>query len=60
MTETTVIQDQAVRIRFSGHESFPLRFSWLAKGVRYCKAKPMGFSDPEAMVSPSMSAAAGM
>jgi len=39
------------RIRFSGHESFPLRFSWLAKGVRFCKSKPMGFSDPEAMVS---------
>ncbi len=51
MPETTVIQDPSVRVRFSGHESFPLRFSWLAKGVRFCKSNPMGFSDPEAMVS---------
>ena len=48
---TPAIQDQPLRVRFSGHESFPLRFSWLAKGVRFCKAKPVGFSDPEAMVS---------
>jgi len=51
MSQVTAIQDHTTRVRFSGHESFPLRFSWLAKGVRFCKSKPSGFSDPEAMVA---------
>jgi hypothetical protein len=51
MPATASIQDSIVRVRFSGHESFPLRFSWLAKGVRFCKTNPTGFSDPEAMVT---------
>ncbi|MEL6330767.1 MAG: DUF4007 family protein [Planctomycetota bacterium] len=32
MLEPATIQS----VRFSGHESFPLRFSWLAKAVRAC------------------------
>jgi hypothetical protein len=51
MPATASIQDSIVRVRFSGHESFSLRFSWLAKGVRFCKTNPTGFSDPEAMVA---------
>lgn len=50
MKETAVIQVPAGRVRFSGHESFPLRFSWLAKGVRFCPGA-QGFADPEAMVA---------
>lgn len=38
------------RARFSGHESFPLRFGWLAKGVRLCHADPEGFAKADAMV----------
>mgnify|MGYP001417927485 CR=1 FL=1 len=45
------IQDQPRRLRFSGHESFPLRFSWLAKGVRFCAKNPESFADAEAMVA---------
>jgi len=42
---------QALRPRFSGHESFPLRFGWLAKGVRFCQQNPNGFgTDSDAMV----------
>jgi hypothetical protein len=51
MIEASVIQLQGARARFSGHESFPLRFSWLAKGVRFCAGSPEGFADPEAMVA---------
>lgn len=51
MPEAAVIQVPTGRVRFSGHESFPLRFSWLAKGVRYCPDAPHGFADPEAMVA---------
>lgn len=51
MKESAVIQVPAGRVRFSGHESFPLRFSWLAKGVRFCPGAPQGFADPEAMVA---------
>src|SRR5438874_2742214 len=51
MIEAAVIQSQGPRVRFSGHESFPLRFSWLAKGVRFCAGSPEGFADPEAMVA---------
>lgn len=50
MEDAAVIQVPAGRVRFSGHESFPLRFSWLAKGVRFCATFEHGFADPEAMV----------
>jgi hypothetical protein len=35
---------------FSGHESFPLRFSWLAKAVRGIENDPDLFSKPDAIV----------
>lgn len=34
--------------RISGHESFPCRYSWLPKAVRYLAANPMLFSDEDA------------
>ncbi|MCC6428270.1 MAG: DUF4007 family protein [Phycisphaerales bacterium] len=43
------IQTGGIRPRFSGHESFPLRFGWLATGVRFCRQRPSGFS-ADAMV----------
>ncbi len=50
MEPPTVIQESPLRARFSGHESFPLRFGWLAKGVRLCQTQPDGFAQSEAMV----------
>ena len=51
MTAAPAIQTDGIRPRFSGHESFPLRFGWLAKGVRFCRQRPTGFSaDADAMV----------
>jgi hypothetical protein len=37
---------------FSGHESFPIRFTWLAKAVRHCELEAQRdlFSRPDAMV----------
>src|SRR5688500_13605213 len=37
---------------FSGHESFPLRFTWLTKAVRHCEAVRERdlFSRPDGMV----------
>lgn len=37
---------------FSGHESFPIRFTWLAKAVRHCEPEAHRdlFSRPDAMV----------
>ena len=40
--------------RFSGHESFPFRYTWLPKAIRGLKENPLLFSnddDDEAMVS---------
>ena len=34
---------------FSGHESFPLRHTWLTKGVRHCAGNPLIFSSDDAM-----------
>lgn len=34
--------------RISGHESFPCRYSWLPKAVRFLSANPMLFSDEDA------------
>lgn len=39
-----------IQLVFSGHESFPLRFSWLAKAVRGVTHNPNLFGDPEAVV----------
>lgn len=38
---------------FSGHESFPIRFTWLTKAVRQCEPKEQRdlFSKPDAMVT---------
>jgi hypothetical protein len=35
---------------FSGHETFPLRYGWLRKGVQAVKGDPAFFSDAAAMV----------
>ena len=39
--------DSAVNFRFSGHESFPLRYAWLPKAVRAIAANPNAFADEE-------------
>lgn len=36
---------------FSGHESFPLRNTWLTKGVMGCSEAPLLFTKEDAMVS---------
>jgi hypothetical protein len=36
---------------FSGHESFPLRHTWLTKGVMGCSQDPLLFTREDAMVS---------
>ena len=35
---------------FTGHESFPLRYSWLSKGYKSTYDEPNFFSRPDAMV----------
>ncbi|HEV3455327.1 MAG TPA: DUF4007 family protein [Thermoanaerobaculia bacterium] len=44
--------DSIQAVVFSGHESFPLRFTWLAKAVRHCESEAQRdlFSRPDAMV----------
>jgi len=36
--------------KFSGHQSFPLRNTWLTKGVRACADDPAVFRAPDALV----------
>ena len=36
---------------FSGHESFPFRYTWLTKGVAACVSDPMIFHSKDAMVT---------
>ena len=38
------------RVSFSGHESFPVRYSWLKKAVDGVAADPHAFSKDDAMV----------
>jgi len=38
------------RFKFSGHETFPLRFGWLPKGLRELKNNPNIFFEKDAMV----------
>jgi hypothetical protein len=38
------------RYGFSGHETFPFRYSWLPKGVWYLRDRPELFSTDEALV----------
>jgi hypothetical protein len=49
MSGSTSIQAQV----FSGHESFPIRFTWLTKAVRLCEPENQRdlFSRPDAMVT---------
>jgi hypothetical protein len=49
MSESASIQARV----FSGHESFPIRFTWLTKAVRHCEVKEDRdlFSRPDAMVT---------
>ncbi len=37
------------RAAFSGHESFPFRYTWLYKGVAYCHQNPDIFGQEDAM-----------
>jgi len=41
----------SIRIKFSGHESFPFRHTWLTKGVTACANDPTIFRKPEALVT---------
>jgi len=36
-------------VSFSGHESFPFRYTWLTKGVTHCDQKPDVFNDDNAI-----------
>ena len=49
MFEPAFVQGQI----FSGHESFPIRFTWLTKAVRHCEPEKDRdlFSRPDAMVT---------
>ena len=49
MSRTEVLQAQV----YSGHESFPIRFTWLTKAVRHCEREEHRdlFSRPDAMVT---------
>jgi hypothetical protein len=49
MSGKEVIQAQV----YSGHESFPIRFTWLTKAVRHCEPEESRdlFSRPDAMVT---------
>ncbi|MCL4722145.1 MAG: DUF4007 family protein, partial [Gammaproteobacteria bacterium] len=38
------------RYRFTGHESFPLRYSWLPKGIQTLEVKPGVFRDDQATI----------
>ncbi len=55
MTVTAPIQELAAESRstpvFSGHESFPLRFTWLTKAVQAVARDPAVFAAEEAMVT---------
>jgi len=37
--------------KFSGHQSFPFRNTWLTKGVVHCAEKPSVFREPDALVT---------
>ena len=51
MLNSKFIQLLGRSVAFSGHESFPLRFSWLAKAVRGVVDHPDLFRRPDAIVS---------
>jgi len=47
-----MISNESIQsVAFSGHESFPLRFSWLAKAVRGIQRDPGLFSRADAIVT---------
>ena len=39
------------RASFSGHETFPLRYTWLPKSVNFVAAEPQGFNREDALVT---------
>lgn len=47
----TIGETQTERYSFSGHETFPFRYSWLPKGMRHLRENPELFSDDEAIVT---------
>jgi hypothetical protein len=49
VTESNAVQIDTTK--FSGHETFTLRYGWLTKSVYFVKENPEGFSSDEAMVS---------
>lgn len=44
-------KNQAERYSFSGHETFPFRYSWLPKGIKHLKENPRLFAEEEAIVT---------
>lgn len=52
VSQPILCQGGAGQYRISGHESFPCRYTWLPKAVRWLKDRPKLFSDEaEAMVA---------
>ncbi|WP_020375122.1 DUF4007 family protein [Sulfobacillus thermosulfidooxidans] len=47
---TTEITAQPSSINFSGHETFPFRFSWLWKGIKAVNDNPKIFSSQESII----------
>ncbi len=43
-------QNQAIKLRFSGHQTFVARNGWLEKGARLVTENPRGFLDDNAVV----------
>ena len=44
------MSDLTHRLTFSGHQTFPFRYSWLPKGVRGLAADPVLFRREDALV----------
>ena len=51
LNEAPVLPVNNPRYSFSGHQTFPFRYSWLPKGIRGIEHDPKLFSKPEAMVT---------
>jgi len=49
--ERSVKSDEIIRYGFTGHETFPFRYPWPAKGVRAASAHPCIFGEEDATVT---------
>lgn len=45
-----MIAEEIAKGSFAGHETFPFRYTWLPKAIRYLPQNPEFFGSPEAMV----------